>query len=66
MAAFLRQIGGREIDGDPTRGQREAGGDQRRADPLAGFRDRLVGETDDMKGVSSMPKKLGPMCRTGP
>ena len=28
MAAFLRQIGGCEIDGDAARGQRETGGDQ--------------------------------------
>jgi len=32
MAAFLWQVGGSEIDGDASRGQCEARGDQRRAD----------------------------------
>ncbi len=50
MAAFLRQVGGREVDGDAPRRQREPRGDQRGADPLARFRDGLVGKTDDMKG----------------
>ena len=49
MAAFLRQVGGREVDGDPPRRQREAGGDQRRAHPLARLRDRLVREADDIE-----------------
>jgi hypothetical protein len=47
MAAFLRQIRGREIDGDSPRRQRQARGDKRRADPLAGFGHRLVGQTDN-------------------
>ena len=37
MAAFLRQIGRREIDGDALRRQRQAGGVQRRMHPLAAF-----------------------------
>ena len=47
MAAFLRQVGGREIDGDAPRRQRQPGGDQRRAHPLAGLGHRLVGQADD-------------------
>jgi hypothetical protein len=49
MAAFLGQIGGREIDRDSAGGERQPRGDQRRADPLAGLGDRLVGQTDDGK-----------------
>ena len=47
MTAFLRQIGGREIDGDALGRHREARGVQRRAHPLARFRHRLVAEADD-------------------
>ncbi len=47
VAAFLRQIGRREIDGDAPRRQREARSDQSRAHALARFRDGLVGQTDD-------------------
>ena len=47
MAAFLRQVRGREIDGDPARRQRQPRGDQRRAHPLARLRHRLVGQADD-------------------
>jgi hypothetical protein len=50
MAAFLRQIGGREIDGDALRRQRETGGDQRRAHALARFGYGLVRKTDDVEG----------------
>ena len=50
MAAFLGQVGGREIDGDAPRRQSEARGDQRRAHPLARFRDRLVGQAHDVEG----------------
>jgi hypothetical protein len=46
VAAFLGQVGGGEIDGDAARRQREAGGGQRRAHPLARFRHRLVGQPD--------------------
>ena len=49
MASFLRQIGGREIDGDAAGRQREARCDQRGADALARFRHGLVGEADDME-----------------
>ncbi len=51
VAAFLRQVGGREIDGDAARRQREAGGDQRGAHALAGLGHRLVGQADDVEGV---------------
>ena len=47
MAAFLRQVGRREIDGDPARRQRQPRGDQRRAHPLARLGNRLVGQADD-------------------
>ena len=50
MAAFLRQVGGREIDGDAARRQREPGGDQRGAHPLLGLGHRLVGQADDVEG----------------
>jgi hypothetical protein len=49
MAAFLRKIRRREIDGDAARGQRKPRGDQRRTHPLARFRNRLVGKTNDVK-----------------
>jgi hypothetical protein len=50
MAAFLGQIGRREVDDDAPRRQREPRGDQRRAHPLARFRHRLVGQADDGEG----------------
>ena len=49
MAAFLRQIGRREVDRDPPRRQRQPRGNQRRAHPLARFRHRLVRQTHDRK-----------------
>ncbi len=49
MAAFLRQVGRREIDRDPARRQRQPRGDQRRAHPLARLGHRLVGQADDRK-----------------
>ena len=49
VAAFLRQVGGREVDGDPPRRQREARGDQRRAHPLARLRHGLVRQADDVE-----------------
>ena len=50
VAALLGQVGGGEIDGDAARRQRQAGGDQRGAHPLAQFGDRLVAEADDGEG----------------
>ena len=50
MAAFLGQVGGRQIDGDAPRRQREARGDQRRAHPLARLGHRLVRQADDGEG----------------
>ena len=49
MAAFLRQVGGREIDGDAARRQREARGDQRRAHPLAASDTALSGRPTMLK-----------------
>jgi hypothetical protein len=39
---LLREVGGDQIDGDSSRGQREAGGDQLLTNPFAGIEDRLV------------------------
>ena len=50
VAALLRHVGGREVDGDALGGQGEARGDQRRAHPLARFGHRLVAEADDGEG----------------
>ncbi len=47
MAAFLRQIGGREIDGDALRRQSQARGVERRAHPLARFGDGFVAEANE-------------------
>ena len=53
MAAFLGQVGGREIDRDVLVGQAETDGVQRVAHALAAFRDRLVGQADDDERVSA-------------
>ena len=50
VAALLRHVGGREIDGDALGRQGEPRGDQRRAHPLARFGHRLVAEADDGEG----------------
>ena len=39
---LLREVGGDQIDGDSSRGQREAGGDRLLTNPFAGIEDRLV------------------------
>ena len=49
VAAFLGQVGRREIDGDAARRQRQARGGQRRAHPLARFGNRFVGQADDFE-----------------
>ncbi len=49
MAAFLQDVGRREIDRDAARRQREAERGQRRAHPLARFGDRLVRQADDIE-----------------
>ena len=50
MRAFLGQVGGRQVDGDPLGRQRQADRGQRGAHPLAAFGDRLVGQADDDEG----------------
>ena len=50
MAAFLEQVGRREVDGDAPGRQRQAQRVERRAHPLARFADRLVGQADDGEG----------------
>ncbi len=49
MAAFLRQIGWGEIDGDAARRQCETRRDQRRAHTFFGFRHGLVGQADNVE-----------------
>jgi hypothetical protein len=49
VAPFLRHVGGREVDGDAARRQRQTGGDQRRAHALARLGDGLVGQAHDVE-----------------
>jgi len=49
VAAFLRHVGGREVDGDAPGRQRQARGNQRRAHALAGLGDGLVGQAHDVE-----------------
>ena len=49
VAAFLGQVGGRKVDGDPPGRQREPRRHQRRAHPLARLGHRLVGQTDHVE-----------------
>ena len=46
MAAFLGEIGGREVDRDALRRQREPERTERRPHPLPAFAHRLVGQAD--------------------
>ena len=50
MRPFLGQVGGREVDGDPLRGQRYGERRQRGAHPVARLADGLVGQAHDRKG----------------
>jgi hypothetical protein len=50
VAAFLGQIGRREVDRDAARRQREAGGGERRAHAVARLGDGLVAKPDDVEG----------------
>jgi len=52
---LLREVGGEQIDGDSSRGQREAGGDQLLTNPFAGLADRLVKYPDDGAGLRRKP-----------
>ena len=47
MAAFLGQIGGRQIDGDAAGRQRQSRGDHGRTHPLPRLRDGLIGQAHD-------------------
>ncbi len=49
VAAFLRQVGGREVDGKSLARQRQAHGEECRPHALAAFHDRLVGKSDDVE-----------------
>ncbi len=49
MTAFLRQVGGREIDGDALRRKREARSDQCGANALARLRNGLVGKAHNIE-----------------
>jgi hypothetical protein len=46
VRAFLRQIGGRQVHGDPLRREDKADGRERRMDALAALGDCLVGQAD--------------------
>ena len=50
MAAFLREVGGRQVHGDAFGRQCEPDGVQRPADPLAALGHGLVGEADNGEG----------------
>ena len=50
VAAFLEQVGGRQVHGDALGRQRQAEGAERGAHPLAAFGDRLVGQADHGEG----------------
>jgi hypothetical protein len=50
VAAFLREVGRGEVDGDAAGRQSDAGGDQGRPHPLARFRNRLIGKADNGEG----------------
>ena len=50
VAALLWHVGRRQVHGDALGRQREARGDQRRADPLTRFAHGLVAEADDREG----------------
>ncbi len=50
MAAFLQEIGRREIDGDALGRQRQTHGGEGGAHALAQFGDGLVGQTHDHEG----------------
>jgi hypothetical protein len=53
MAAFLLQVGGREIDRDPARRQRQARRDECGAHALFGFGHGFIGQPDDIEGRES-------------
>ena len=50
MAAFLGDVSGSEVDGDPFRRQRQAERGERRAHPFARLGDRLVRQPDHCEG----------------
>ncbi len=50
VAALLGEVGGRQVDGDALRRQRQAHGVERGAHPLAAFGHRLVGQADHCEG----------------
>ena len=47
MRSLFRQVGGRQVHGDPLRGKREADRGECCTHPLAALRDGLVGQADD-------------------
>ena len=55
MAPFLREVRGREIDGDPARRQRQPRGDQGCAHSLLGFGNGLVRKANN--GESGEPRR---------
>ena len=65
MRAFLDQVGGRQVDGDPLRGQRQPQRRQRRAHPFPGLADRLVRQADDGKGGNAGGQRTLDLDETG-
>jgi len=55
MAAFLQQVGGREVDRDAFGREAQTQGAQRRAHPFARFGHRLVGQADDIEMAAARP-----------
>lgn len=49
VRAFLGQVSGRKVDGDPLGRQRQAHRGQRSVDPFAAFIHRLVGQADQIE-----------------
>lgn len=49
-AALLRQVGGRQVDGDAALGKFELRGDERRAHPVARLAHLGVGQADQVEG----------------
>ena len=50
MRAFLGQVGGRQVDGDPLGWQRDGQRLKGGADPFLGLGHRLVGQADEGEG----------------
>ena len=69
VAAFLQQVGRRQVDQHPPRRQRQAHGAEGRTHPLARLAHRLVGQPDQQQGgrcrwrSAPAPRPAPPRCR---